>query len=113
MREYFHGLMPVCRKEMLHIQRDPGTLFFALLFPMLQLFLFGFAVDTNIRQIPTVVLDESRTQESRRLLQSFASSDVFDLKLAVNSPDAMYEAIQSGRASVGIDTQGLQQALKR
>ncbi len=102
MREYFHGLMPVCRKEMLHIQRDPGTLFFALLFPMLQLFLFGFAVDTNIRQIPTVVLDESRTQESRRLLQSFASSDVFDLKLAVNSPDAMYEAIQSGRASVGI-----------
>ena len=50
--------------------RDPGTLFFALLIPMLQLFLFGFAVDTNVRQIATVVLDESHTQESRRLLET-------------------------------------------
>ena len=72
MRDMFRGLVPVCRKEFLHIIRDPGTLFFALLIPMLQLFLFGFAVDTNIRQIPTVVLDESHTQESRRLLEAFA-----------------------------------------
>ena len=77
MSAFFRGLVPVCRKEFLHIMRDPGTLFFALLIPMLQLFLFGFAVDTNIRQIATVVLDESHTQESRRLLEAFAGSDVF------------------------------------
>jgi ABC-2 type transport system permease protein len=81
MRTLFRGLVPVCRKEFLHIIRDPGTLFFALLIPMIQLFLFGFAVDTNIRQIPTVVLDESHTQESRRLLEAFAGSDVFQLKV--------------------------------
>ena len=62
MRGLFYGLGPVCRKEALHIVRDRGTLFFALLIPMLQLFLFGFAVDTNVRQIATVVLDESHTQ---------------------------------------------------
>ena len=44
MNAVFRGLVPVCRKEFLHIIRDPGTLFFALLIPMLQLFLFGFAV---------------------------------------------------------------------
>ena len=98
----FRGLVPVCRKEFLHIIRDPGTLFFALLIPMLQLFLFGFAVDTNIRQIPTVVLDESNTQDSRRLLQAFAGSDVFNLKLSVQSQDAMYEAIRDGKVRVGI-----------
>ena len=89
MKNLFRGLVPVCRKEFLHIIRDPGTLFFALLIPMLQLFLFGFAVDTNIRQIPTVILDESNTQESRRLLQAFAGSDVFHLRLYVQSQEAL------------------------
>ncbi len=77
MKALFYGLGPVCRKEFTHIVRDPGTLFFALVIPLIQLFLFGFAVDTNVRQIPTVVLDESHTQESRQLLDSFAASDVF------------------------------------
>jgi ABC-2 type transport system permease protein len=98
----FRGLMPICRKEFLHIVRDPGTLVFALALPILQLFLFGFAVDTNIRQVATVVLDESRTQESRRLLESFAGSDVFALRSYVTSPDAMYEAIRSGRTRAAI-----------
>ena len=102
MRQLFRGLVPVCRKEFLHIVRDPGTLFFALLIPMLQLFLFGFAVDTNVRQIPTVVLDESQTQESRRLLESFAASDVFALRSYATSPEGMYEAIRSGKARAGI-----------
>ena len=102
MSALFRGLVPVCRKEFLHIIRDPGTLFFALLIPMLQLFLFGFAVDTNIRQVPTVVLDESNTQESRRLLQAFAGSDVFDLKIYAGSQEEMYEAIRGGKARVGI-----------
>jgi ABC-2 type transport system permease protein len=102
MRRLFRGLVPVCRKEFLHIVRDPGTLFFALLIPILQLFLFGFAVDTNVRQIPTVVLDESQTQESRRLLESFAGSDVFKLSSYATSPEGMYEAIRSGKARAGI-----------
>jgi ABC-2 type transport system permease protein len=102
MSTLFRGLVPVCRKEFLHIIRDPGTLFFALLIPMLQLFLFGFAVDTNIRQVATVVLDESHTQESRRLLENFAGSDVFNLKIYAGSQDEMYEAIRAGRARAGI-----------
>jgi ABC-2 type transport system permease protein len=102
MTRLFYGLIPVCRKEFLHIVRDRGTLFFALLIPMLQLFLFGFAVDTNVRQIATVVLDESRTQESRQLLEKFAGSDVFNLKAYARSPEEMYVAIRSGRVRAGI-----------
>ena len=102
MKHLFRGLVPVCRKEALHIVRDPGTLFFALLIPMLQLFLFGFAVDTNIRQIATVVLDESQTQESRQLVQRFEASDVFAVRGTVESKDALYDAIRSGKARVGV-----------
>ena len=98
----FRGLVPVCRKEFLHIIRDPGTLFFALVIPMLQLFLFGFAIDTNVRQIATVVFDESQTQASRDLLQRFAASDVFKLTTNARSVDEMYNTIRSGRARVAI-----------
>jgi ABC-2 type transport system permease protein len=102
MNSLFYGLWPVCRKEFTHIVRDPGTLFFALLIPLIQLFLFGFAVDTNIRQIPTVVFDESHTQQSRQLLESFAASDTFRLALTVQSNPDMYEAMRAGKARVAI-----------
>ena len=102
MNHLFRGLIPICRKEFLHIVRDPGTLFFALVIPMLQLFLFGFAVDTNVRQVTTVVLDESGTQDSRALLQRFAASDVFKLQTVAGSVDEMYDAVRSGRARVAI-----------
>jgi ABC-2 type transport system permease protein len=100
MNAIFYGLWPVCRKEFTHIVRDPGTLFFALLIPLVQLFLFGFAVDTNIRQIPTAVLDESRTQESRQLLDSFAASDVFRLSLTVRSDPELYATMREGKVRV-------------
>ena len=102
MSALFYGLWPVCRKEFTHIVRDPGTLFFALLIPLLQLFLFGFAVDTNIRQIPTVVFDESHSQVSRQLLESFAASDTFRMTLAVQSNPEMYDAMRAGKARVAI-----------
>lgn len=102
MSDLFHGLGPICRKEFTHIVRDRGTLFFALFIPILQLFLFGFAIDTNIRQIRTVVLDESHTQSSRQLLDSFANSDVFRLSDNALSNQELYDTIRAGKARIGI-----------
>ena len=99
----FRGLLPVCRKEFTHITRDRGTLFFAAFLPILQLVLFGFAINTNVRQIPTIVLDQSRTQESRRLLDRFANSDVFRLAQWAASDAEIYDAIRSGQVRVGIN----------
>ena len=41
----------VARKEVLHLLRDPGTLFFALFIPVLELFMLGYAIDTNVRRV--------------------------------------------------------------
>jgi ABC-2 type transport system permease protein len=101
-RTPFFGLSPVARKEFTHVLRDPTTLFFALLIPILQLFLFGYAVDTNVRQVPTVLLDESHTQQSRSLIQAFAASDVFQISSYVESEPAMYATMRSGRARVAL-----------
>ena len=67
----------MARKEMLHILRDRTTLFFALFIPVLQLTMLGFAIDTNVRHVRTMVYDQARTQESRALLQRFENSEDF------------------------------------
>ncbi|HZF40764.1 MAG TPA: ABC transporter permease [Blastocatellia bacterium] len=98
----FTGLIPVLRKEAIHIRRDPMALFFTILIPTMQLFLIGFAINTNVRDIPTVVYDGAHTQESRRLLDRFVNSDDFKIVSNVTSDEELNREIISGRARVGV-----------
>lgn len=102
MRDLFYGLWPVCRKEFTHIRRDPTTLFFTLAVPLVQLFVFGFAIDTNVRQIPTAIFDESRTQQSRQFVQKLAASDTFRILGTVDSEAALYDVMRSATVRVGV-----------
>jgi ABC-2 type transport system permease protein len=92
----------VGRKELLHILRDPQTLFFTLFVPILQLFLLGFAIETNVRHVRTVVLDQAGTQESRALVRRFENSQDFDVVARVFSEAELSRALVAGRARVGI-----------
>jgi ABC-2 type transport system permease protein len=98
----FTGLIPVLRKEAIHIRRDPMALFFTIFIPTMQLFMIGFAINTNVRDIPTAVYDVARTQESRRLLDRFVNSDDFKIVSNVTSDDELNREIISGRARVGV-----------
>jgi ABC-2 type transport system permease protein len=99
----FQRTFSVARKESLHILRDPGTLFFALFIPVLELFMLGYAIDTNIRDVSTVVLDQANTTESRQLIQRFENSTSFRVRnLPVHTDAQLYEAIVAGKARVGI-----------
>ena len=55
MRDIFRGFGAVFYKEALHIRRDAGTLFFSLTMPVMQMFVLGFGIDTNIRHIASFV----------------------------------------------------------
>jgi ABC-2 type transport system permease protein len=92
----------MARKEMLHILRDRATLFFALFIPVVQLTILGFAIDTNVRHVRTVVYDQARTQESRVLLERFQNSEDFNIVGQVFTDDALARALVAGRARVGI-----------
>jgi ABC-2 type transport system permease protein len=92
----------VARKELLHIIRDPTTLFFAVFMPIMEMFLLGFAIDTNVRHIRTVVLDLDHNQESRQLLQKFENSEDFKIVERVYTDAALNQAIVAGRARIGI-----------
>jgi ABC-2 type transport system permease protein len=92
----------IAYKEMLHILRDPQTLFFTLFLPIVEMFMLGFAINTNVRDIPTVVVDFCQTQESRRLIEQFEHSGDFKVVQRLTSEQAAYNCIVSGRAQVGI-----------
>ena len=92
----------IAYKEMLHIWRDPQTLFFTLFLPIVEMFFLGFAINTNIRDLRTVVVDFCNTQESRRLIEQFEHSGDFLVVERCVSEQAVSNAIVAGRAQVGI-----------
>ncbi|NDQ57116.1 MAG: ABC transporter permease [Acidipila sp.] len=98
----FRGLGAVFYKERLHVRRDFGTLFFSLIIPLLQMVILGFGIDTNIRQVNTVVFNEDNHVASRELLDRLRNSDTFRIRGFVTSDEALNDAIVSGRAKVGI-----------
>jgi ABC-2 type transport system permease protein len=95
-------LLSVGRKEIIHILRDRQTLLMTLFFPIVELVMLGYAIDTNVRNINTVVLDQARTQESRALLRKFENSDDFNIVALVHSDEDLHGWIVKGKARVGI-----------
>jgi ABC-2 type transport system permease protein len=96
------GFAAVFRKEALHMRRDGGTLRFGLLIPVFQLVLFG-SIDTNVRHVPTVVVDFDKSQASRELLEAFEATSFFKIERYVDSRDQLREEIVAGHASVGVE----------
>lgn len=102
MTNIFRGFAAVFYKEVLHVRRDAATLFFSLIIPLLQMTVLGFAIDTNIRQVHTVVYNADGRQESRELLDRLKNSDTFHIIRYVENDKDLNDAIISGRARVGV-----------
>jgi ABC-2 type transport system permease protein len=98
----FRGFSAVFYKETLHVRRDFATLFFSLIIPILQMFLLGFGIDTNVRNVNTVVYNADGRRESRELLDRLRNSDTFRLVRFVNNDKDLNDAIVSGKCRVGI-----------
>ena len=92
----------VVRKEFLHIIRDPRTLALIILMPIVQLVIYGYAIDTDVKHLATVVYDEDRTPLSRRLVEFFEQSNYFDIKLRVQSPHQLRHALDKGESQAGL-----------
>jgi ABC-2 type transport system permease protein len=102
VRNAFRGLGAVFYKEVLHIRRDVRTIIFAMSIPVLQMVILGFAIDTNIRQVNTVVFNEDGRRQSREFLDRFSNSDTFHIIAHVYSDRELNDAIIGARAKVGI-----------
>ncbi len=94
-------LWSVVRKEVLHLVRDRRTLATIITLPILQLILYGY-LSNDVTHIPTAVFDESRTPESRALLNAFANTTYLDLRYYTNGFDDIRRRIDGGDAKIGI-----------
>lgn len=89
-------------KEFIQMGRDRLTLAIMGLLPVIQLLIFGFAINTEVKHLPTVLYDQSVSAESRELVRGFQSAGYFDIRYGAGSFAEMNALIQGGRAKVGI-----------
>lgn len=95
-------ILAILKKEFLQMKRDRLTLGMIFMLPLVQLLLFGFAIQTEVKHIPTVVFDQSLSYDSRDMLDALTASGYFDITAAAGSYREVTEAIDSGRAKAGI-----------
>lgn len=95
-------LWPMLRKEFIQMRRDRGSLGMMIGIPAIQLIMFGYAIQTEVRHLPTVVLDQSQSPESRRLVQTMLNTGNFDLERSVRNREEMATLIERGDASAAI-----------
>lgn len=89
-------LLSIIRKEFIQIFRDPRTLMLILIMPIIQLFLLGYAATTDVRNVPIAVWDQSRSPESRALLDAFRAADYFKFAYEVYSNEEIQALIDGG-----------------
>ena len=89
-------------KELRQIRRDRRLTISLIVPPMLQILLFGFALDSEVRDLRLGLVDESRTVESRELISLLTENESFQLAGTYSTPAALGQALAAGRLDVGV-----------
>ncbi|RMA82557.1 ABC transporter permease [Umboniibacter marinipuniceus] len=92
----------IVSKELLQLRRDKMTFGMVIMIPLIQLLLFGFAINTNIRDIPVAVVDQSGTALSRTLVQIVSATQVVEVTHYFDGVSAAEEAIREGRVRAAL-----------
>jgi len=95
-------IQAIIRKEMIQRVRDRPTLILILALPLIELLLFGYAVDLTADHLPTAVADLSMDAQSQELIDALEISGFFDIDLYVESEREVISAIDEGRARAGV-----------
>ncbi|MFT3921350.1 MAG: ABC transporter permease [Myxococcales bacterium] len=94
--------LAIAWKELIQLRRDKPTLAMMAALPVMQLMLFGYAINTDVRNIPTVIYDQDRSAESRDFVRRLEVTGFYTLKGNVQSYDEVQREMRSGRARVSV-----------
>ncbi len=92
----------VLRKELLQLRRDRMTFAMVIMIPLIQLLLFGYAINTNLRHVPVAVVDQSRTELSRMLTQMVEATQVVTVTEHLTTPQEAERAITQSRVRAAL-----------
>ena len=88
----------VAYKEFIQVSRDRRTLLLLFLMPMMQMMIYGYGINTDVKHLPTYVYDQDRSYLSRRLVNAFTQSDYFRVTAQASSLSEAYAALDKGSA---------------
>jgi len=94
--------LAIARKELRHLRRDRLTLGMIVGIPALQIALFGYAINQDVRHLPAGVTDQARTQASRRLVDDCVASQVIDVVARVDTAAELEDLLRRGAIRVGL-----------
>jgi ABC-2 type transport system permease protein len=92
----------ITQKEFIHTLRDPRTLLIMLGLPLMQLLIYGYAINVTVDHIPTIVADQSLDAASHAYVDAMVASGFFDVVAYAPSQADVVRAIDEGQAKVGI-----------
>jgi len=92
----------IMQKEFIHILRDPRTLLIMLGLPLMQLVIYGYAINVTVDHIPTIVADQSLDSASHAYVEALVASGFFDVVAYVPSQAEVVRAIDRGEVQVGL-----------
>ena len=92
----------VLKKEFIHIRRDRASLIMAIAMPLGMLLLFGYAVNTDVEHLPTVVWDQSQTTDSRDFITSVRNTQYLDPDTFVEGYKQIEGYLDSGQARAAV-----------
>ena len=90
-------------KEFLQLRRDRITLSMMLVMPVMQLFLFGYAINSNPRHLPATILLEEDSDAARAILMAFRNTAYFDFTIQAHSEQEFDRLIAAGDVQFGIE----------
>jgi ABC-2 type transport system permease protein len=99
-------ILAILSKEFTQLVRDRLTYAMLIGIPIIQLLLFGYAINADPKHLPTVVLVQDQGQFSRSVLGALRNSDYFDLKYTARSPAEMERLIERGAVQFAITIPG-------
>ena len=98
----FRGLGAILFKEFIIVWRDPMTLFFMFFPPLVEMIAFGYALDTDVKHMSMMILNQDRSVASRQFIDRFVNTETFRVVGEVQSVEELASEIRRGRAYVGL-----------
>ncbi len=92
----------IAGKELRQLRRDRLTIGMMVMLPVIMLLLFGYAINTDVRHMPTVVLDDDNQAQSRDLVRRLEATGFYDIVERVADYPAMARTFRSGQARIGL-----------
>ena len=99
---FFSSVLNMVRKEFILIRRDKRMLGISIVAPLIQLIIFGYAANLDLKHLPMAVYDQDHSQLSRELVDKFASSGYFDIKYQGENLRQIEQAVDDGTAKVAL-----------